>query len=224
MRGYWTPILAILWKDLLLEFRTRRLVLPTLVFGLLVVVIFNFAFDPRRELAPFLAPGIIWVGFTFAGMLSLGRSFALELENGGMEAMLLAPVGRDILYLGKLLGSFLFTLAVELVLLPIFLMLFNLPLWLPWLWLVVLLGTLGFSAVGTAFAAMAGNAQVREFMLPILFFPIVVPVIIAAVEATSGVVRGDPWSEYSRWLGLMAAFDVIFLVVGAVTFDFVLGE
>jgi heme exporter protein B len=224
LKAYVRAVFAILWKDLLLELRTREAVLPILVFALLVAVIFNFAFEPRRDLVLRVAPGILWVSITFAGMLGFQRSFAAEKEQGGQEGMLLAPVSRDALYLGKLLGSFIFILAVELVLLPVFLMLFNLPLGLPGLWLVVLLGTLGFSAVGTAFAAMASNARAREVLLPLLFFPIVVPVIIAAVQATAGVMRDAPFSDYSRWLGLMAAFDVLFLVLAAMTFDFVLGE
>ena len=198
--------------------------MPILVFALLVVVVFNFAVNPRPALVPLVAPGILWVAFTFAGVLGLSRIFALEKESGGIQGMMLAPVSRDILYMGKLLGGVLFMLAVELVTLPIFLLLFDLPLWQPELWLIAVLATAGFGAVGTTFSAMAVNTRAREIMLPLLFFPIVVPVIISAVEATGGVIRGDAWSDYSRWLGLMAAFDVVFLVIGAMTFDFILGE
>ena len=224
MRDYWGPVFAILWKDLLLEVRTREMVMPILVFALLVVVVFNFAVNPRQALVPLVAPGILWVAFTFAGVLGLSRIFALEKEAGGIQGMMLAPVSRDILYMGKLLGGVLFMLAVELVAMPIFLMLFNLPLWQPELWLIAVLATVGFGAVGTTFSAMATNTRAREIMLPLLFFPIAVPVIIGAVEATAGVIQGDAWGAYSRWLGLMAAFDAVFLVVGAMTFDFVLGE
>jgi heme exporter protein B len=217
-------VLAILRKDLLLELRSRETVLPTLVFALLVVVIFNFALGPRREVAPFIAPAALWVAVTFAGILALGRGFTLEMERGGIQGMMLAPVGRDVLYLGKLLSSFLFILIVEILLLPAFVLFFNLPVLLPGLWLALSLGALGFAAVGTTFAGMAANARAREMLLPILFLPVVVPVIIAAVAVTGAAVQGDAWSEYSRWLGLMAAFDVIFVVTGAITFDFVLGE
>ena len=224
MKGYWTPVLAILRKDLLLELRSRETVVPTLVFALLVVVILNFALDPRPEVALFIAPAALWVAVTFAGILALGRGFMLEMEHGGIQGLMLAPVGRDVLSLGKLLSSFLFILIVELLLLPAFVLFFNLPILLPGLWLALLLGALGFAAVGTTFAGMAANARAREMLLPILFLPIVVPVIIAAVAVTGAAVQGDTWSGYSRWIGLMAAFDVIFLVTGAITFDFVLGE
>ena len=224
MRSYLAPLFALVWKDLLLELRSRETVAPTLVFALLVVVIFNFALEPRREVAPFVAPAALWVAVTFAGMLGLSRAFMLELEKGGIQGLMLAPVGRDVLYLGKLLASFLFILIMEVLLLPVFLLIFNLPVGLPALWMALVLGALGFAAVGTTFAAMAANARAREMLLPILFLPIVVPVIIAAVAVTGGALQGDPWSEYSRWIGLMAAFDVIFLVAGAMTFDFVLGD
>lgn len=224
MRAYWRPVIALLWKDLLLELRSRETVVPTLVFALLVVVIFNFALDPRPGVAPFIAPAALWIAVTFAGVLSLSHGFMLELEKGGIQGLMLAPVGRDVLYLGKLLANFLFILIVEVLLLPAFVVVFNMPVLLPGLWLALVLGGLGFAAVGTTFAAMAANARAREMLLPILFLPIVVPVIIAAVAVTGGAIQGDPWSEYGRWIGLMAAFDVIFVVTGAVTFDFVLGE
>ena len=224
MSDFWVPVLAILWKDLLLEIRTKEVVTPVLVFSLLVVVVFNFAFEPSAALVPIVAPGVLWVAFTFAGTLGLNRAFALERERGGIDGLMLAPVGREQLFLGKMLASFLFVLIVELVMLPVFGILFNLPLFLPGLWLVAVLSTLGFASVGTVFSAMAVNTRAREIMLPVLFFPIVVPVIIAAVEVTRALLAGDPWSEFAHWLGLTAAFDAVFLVVAGVTFDFVLGE
>ena len=224
MRAFWRPLLVMLWKDTLLDLRTRELVAPMLVFALLVIVVFNFVFDLRPAIVLIVAPGVLWVSFTFAGTLGLSRTFTLEKEHGSIDGLMLCPVSRDILYLGKLLGSFLFILVVEMVMLPIFSILYDLPFFLPELWLILALATLGFGAVGTSFSAMAVNTRAREIMLPLLFFPIVLPVIIAAVEATGGVLRGDPWGDYSRWIGLTVAFDVIFLVVAAMTFDFILGE
>ncbi|MBI2935658.1 MAG: heme exporter protein CcmB [Chloroflexi bacterium] len=224
MRSLWGPVLAILWKDLLLEARTKEVVTPVVVFALLVVVVFNFAFEPRPSLVAVVAAGVLWVSFVFAGLLGLGRTFAMEKEQGGLQGLMLCPVGRDVIYLGKFLGSFLFLLAVEAVMLPIFSILFNLPLVLPALWLVSALATFGFVAVGTVFSAMAVNTRAREIMLPVLFFPIAVPVIIAAVEVSGAILQGEGWSTFSRWLNLIAAFDVVFLVLAAITFDFVLGE
>ncbi len=217
-------ILAVLWKDLLLESRTREIVTPILVFSLLVIVIFSFVLDPNPRLVASVAPGVLWVAFTFAGILGLNRSFALEKERGGMEGLLLSPVGRDLLYFGKMLGAFLFMLLVEIVMLPAFSVMFNLPLVLPGLWLVVVLATLGFATVGTAFSAMAVNTRAREIMLPVLFFPVAAPVIIAAAEATRAILAGDSFADYSRWIQLIAAFDIIFAVVSAATFEFIVNE
>ena len=224
MRDYLRPIATVLWKDLLLEVRTKEVVSPVLVFAFLVTVVFNFVFEPSAEVVAIVAPGVLWIGFTFAGTLGLSRAFALEKERGGIEGLMLCPVGREQIYLGKMLASFLFILAVELVMLPIFGVLFNLPLLLPWLWLVAVLATLGFSAVGTVFSAMAVNTRAREIMLPVLFFPIAVPVIIAAVEATRAVLAGEPWGDFRRWIELTAAFDAVFVAAAAATFEFVLGD
>jgi heme exporter protein B len=224
VRAYLRPIGAVLWKDLLLEARTKEVVTPVLVFAFLVTVVFNFVFEPSATTVAIVAPGVLWIAFTFAGTLGLNRAFALEKERGGIEGLMLCPVGREQLYLGKMLASFLFILAVELVMLPIFGVLFNLPLFLPWLWLVAVVATLGFSAVGTIFSAMAVNTRAREIMLPVLFFPIVVPVIIAAVEATRAILAGEPYGDFRRWVELTAAFDAVFVVAAAATFEFVLGD
>lgn len=222
--SWWTAIFAVLWKELLLEVRTREIVTPIVVFSLLVIVIFSFVLDPNPRLVASVAPGALWVAFTFAGMLGLNRSFAMEKERGGMEGLLLSPVGRDALYFGKMLSAFLFMLAVEAVMLPVFSVVFNLPLAEPGLWLVVVLATLGFATVGTAFSAMAVNTRAREILLPVLFFPVAAPVIIAAAEATRAVYAGDAFADYSNWIGLIAAFDVIYAVVAAATFEFIVNE
>ena len=224
MRAFWGPVAAILWKDLLLEARTREVIVPVLLFAVLVVVVFNFAIEPRPALVAVVAPGVLWIAFVFAGAMGLTRTFALEKEDGGIEGLMLCPVGRDVLYVGKVLGSLVFLLVVEALTFPVFAALFNLPIWQLELWLLALLATIGFAAVGTAFSAMAANTRAREVLLPVLFFPILVPVIIAAVDATGAIFEGDAWSDYSRWLGLIAAFDAVFLVLGAITFDYVLGE
>ena len=222
--SWWAPILAILWKDVLLESRTREMVMPILLFSFLVIVVFNFVIDPKPALVAAVAPGVLWVSFTFAGMLGLSRSFAMEKERGGIEGLMMCPVSRDLIYLGKMLGTFFFILVVELIMLPVFAAIFNLPLFEPGLWLITVLATFGFATIGATFSAMAVNSRAREILLPILFFPIAVPVIIAAAEATRAVLAGDSISDYSRWLQLMAAFDVLFVVIAALTFDFVLGE
>lgn len=218
------PITTVLWKDLILELRTRDVILPVVVFAYLVIVVFNFAIEPRPALVIAVAPGVLWLAFTFASTLALSRTFALEKETGSIEGLLMAPVDPDKLYLAKLLGNVTFLLVVEALTLPLFSALFNLPLFLPELWLLMILSTFGLAAVGTVFSAMAINTHAREILLPVLFFPIIVPVIIAAVEATGAILQGEPWSVYGRWLGLTAAFDAIYLVIGAVTFGYVLKQ
>ena len=209
---------------MLLESRTRETVIPILVFSFLVIIVFNFVIDPKPALVEAVAPGILWVAFTFAGMLGLNRTFSMEKEQGGIEGLMMCPVGRDLVYLGKMLGTFLFILLVELIMLPIFAAISNLPLLEPGLWIITVLATFGFASVGATFSAIAVNTKAKEILLPILFFPIAAPVIIAAAEATRAVLAGDPIADYSRWLQLMAAFDVMFVVVGSITFDFILGE
>ncbi len=221
MRGSLSKIFTIFWKDILLEIRTKEIVTSILVFALLVVVIFNFAFEPETATMNLVAPGILWVAFTFAGVLGLNRIFAIERENSRLAGLLLCPVDPMLIYWGKLLGSFSFMLAIEIVVTPIFLVLLNLPLMLPRLLLVIVLATLGFTSVGTLFSALAINIKARDIMLPILFLPIVVPVVIAAVEATALILQGSPWGDMLTWLQIMIAFDIIYLVVTTLVFQYV---
>jgi len=179
-------VLAIVQKDVAVELRTKEMLSSMFVFALLVIVIFNFAFELRIENVRQVAPGVLWVTFTFAGMLGLNRSFVLEKDKGCLEGLLLCPVDRSAIYFGKMLGNVIFMTMVEAIILPIFSVLFNVSLFHPVLLLIVVLGTLGFAGVGTLFSAMAVHTRAREVMLPVLLFPVVVPAMIAAVKATGG--------------------------------------
>ena len=183
MKGFWGPVFALLWKDLMLELRTKDIVVSVLVFALLVIVIFSFALDPTPQTVAVVAPGVLWVAFTFGGVLGLTRSFALEKDGGNLHGLLLAPVSRDTIFFGKMLGNFLFMLAVEVAVYPIFVVLYDLSFQMQGLIPIALLATLGFATVGTVFSAMAVNTRSREVMLPLLFLPVVLPIIVAAVEA-----------------------------------------
>ncbi len=218
------PVFAILIKDLLLEFRTKDILVSMLLFGLLVIVVFNFAIDPTPRMVATVAPGILWVSFTFGGVLGLNRSFGLEKDRGNLHGLMLAPVGRDILYFGKMLGNFVFMLIVEAIVYPAFAILFNLPILIPGFIPVAILATLAISAVGTVFSAMAVNTRSREVMLPALFFPVIVPVIIGAVEATGILLGTEDESSFLRWATFLAVFDAVFLVVCPVAFNFILEE
>lgn len=215
---------AILWKDLVAEVRSREIFSAMFVFSLLVILIFNFAFELQRRELVSLAAGILWVTFSFAGVLGLNRSFVLEKDKGSLEGLLLSPADRGAIYLAKMLGNLIFILLVEIIVLPLFAIFANLTIPVLPLLPIFLLGTLGFSAVGTIFAAMATGTRTREVMLPILLFPIVVPVVIAAVKATELVLDGKNLDAVGDWLGLLMAFDVIFVVVAFLTFEFVIAE
>ena len=224
MREFLLPILTLAWKDVLLELRTKDVVTSVVMFALLAMVTFNFAFDPSPKVVALVAPGILWVAFTFAGVLGFNRAFALEKENGNLEGLLLCPVSRDVIYFGKLLGIFAFMTVMEAILLPFFAIVYNLPVLDLKLLLVALLATLGFSGVGALFSAIAVNTRSREIMLPVLLLPVASPVVIAAVEATRAILDGATWGEVGRWWQLLLAFDVLFLIVSSFVFGAVLEE
>ncbi len=215
-------VMAILWKDVRYELRSKQMWTGMGLFAILVLVIFNFAFDLRVDNKAAVAPGALWVAFVFASMLGLGRTIAAEREKGSMDRLLLCPVDRKAIYLAKLLGNMLFIGVVEIVALPIFAALFDIPLFVGVFLPVVLLGTLGIAAVGTLFSAMAAATQARELLLPILVFPLIVPIVIGAVRVTGSLMV--PVANEPPWLGLIAAFDLIFLSVSMLTFEYVVEE
>jgi len=216
--------MAITRKDVLSELRTKEIIFSALLFALLVIVTFNFAFGGSQNSMSLVAPGILWVTFTFAGVLSLNRAFVPEKEENCLEGLMVSPIPREVIYVGKMLGSFLFMLVIEIIALPIFAVLFNLPVFSAQLVVVTLLATIGFVAVGTLFSALAVNTKAREMVLPILFLPVVVPIIISAVKASGLALSGESWSAMAAWLQILAAFDVIFLVVSFWVFNFVIEE
>jgi heme exporter protein B len=219
-----TKVIAIFWKDMLAELRTREIIISVLVFSLLVLVIFSFAIDTGTESAEIAAPGILWVSLTFGGIIGLNRIFAVEKDNSRLEGLMLCPVDRSVIYWGKLAGSFTFMMAMAIIITPIFLALFNYPIFLPRLVLIIVLALIGFAAVGTLFSALAVNTRARDIMLPVLFLPVVVPVIVSAVKATGPVLAGGDWGNMLTWLQILIAFDVIYLVVAALVFEYVIEE
>ncbi|MFC1971185.1 heme exporter protein CcmB [Chloroflexota bacterium] len=221
---FWRKVIAITWKDAISEMRTKQIVFSVLVFTLLVIVTFNFAFSASQEIMKLVAPGILWVTFTFAGILSLNRSFIPEKDEGCLEGLMVCPVSREVIFVGKMLGSLLFMLIIEVIALPIFALLFNLPVLSIQFIIITFLGSVGFVAVGTLFAALAVNTKTRELVLPILFLPIVVPIIIGAVKASGLALSGESWSRLSPWLQIIGSFDAIFLVVAFWVFAFIIEE
>ncbi|MFQ6112074.1 MAG: heme exporter protein CcmB [Nitrospinota bacterium] len=226
MRTILRATLAIIRKDLRAELRTKESVAAMLVFAILVLTIFNFALGQAGEDRATLASGVLWVSFIFAGVLGLNRSFTMEKEAEGIQGLRLSPVDPSAIYLGKMVGNLIFMLVVEAITIPIFSVLFNFSLGEA-LWplaLVAFLSTLGFVAVGTLFAAMSVNTRTREVMLPLLLLPVALPVLIAAVSSTSLALKGSPLAEAVNWLKMLIAFDVIFVVVSTLVFEYVIEE
>jgi heme exporter protein B len=211
--------------------RTRQMISSMFVFAVLVLLVFNFTLflDELRALE--LGPGILWVAFVFAATLGLNRSFAIESENRCISGLMLAPAPRSAIYFGKLLSNILFMIVMEIFVLPLFVVFFNLSLWdlltpkeLSTFLLVLFLGTVGYAAVGTILAGVAANTTMREVLLPVLLFPISVPIVIAAAEATRLLFDENPDTGPGIWIRVLVVFAVVFLAVSWLTFEYVVEE
>ena len=224
LRAYLRSVAAIVWKDLAAEFRSRELIGAMLVFAALVILIFNFALELDIRTRQAVTSGVLWVTFTFAGTLGLNRSMAIEKDRGCLDGLLLAPVDRSAIYFGKAIGNFFFMLIVEAIILPMYSVLYNVNLFQPGLILVILLGSIGYTAVGTLLAAMAVQARTRDVLLPILLFPVLIPLLLAAVKASNGFLQGFEIEEIMPWVNIMIAYDVIFIAVAFMVFDYVVEE
>jgi heme exporter protein B len=219
-------VLAIAGKDIRVELRSRTALISAVVFAALVLVIFNFARDPTAVAAVDLAPSVLWVTFALAAMVALNRAFTVERENAALDGLLLAPVPRGAVFLGKLLANLAFVGAVEAVALPLFVLFFNVDLGhtLPGLLGVTALATTGFVAVGTIFSAMAVRTRFAELLLPVLLLPFMVPPLIGAVQVTARLLAGRPLSEMLGWLRLLALYDVVFVTLCTMAFASVVDE
>ncbi len=218
----WRQLWALVWKDLRCELRSRQVWLGMGLFALLVLVVFNFAFDLRVDNQTAVAPGALWIAFVFASLLGLGRTLAAEQDRGTMDRLLLLPVARQVIFWAKLLGNLVFIGVVEVVAVPVFAAMYNLPVLRPGIVPIVVFGTVGIATIGTLFSAVASSTRAREVLLPLLVFPLIVPVVIGAVKATQALVA--PVAADAPWLGLLIAFDVIFLSIASITFQFVIEE
>jgi len=224
LRGFLRALGAVVWKDLAAELRSRELLTSMLVFSLLVILIFNFALELDAKTRATVTSGVLWVTFAFAGTLGLNRSLAIEKDRGCLDGLLLAPVDRSAIYFGKTIGNLVFMLIVEAIVLPVYSILYNTNLLKPGLILVILLGSIGFVAVGTLLSTMAVQTRTRDVLLPILLFPVLIPVMIAAVKASSGFLQGIEMAEIIPWLNLLAVYDIIFTAVAFMVFDYVVEE
>lgn len=211
------------WRDLVLEFRGRTGLLSAVFFLAVMLFILAMAFGPSPQDLRKAAPGVLWVALAFAGSLLAGRAFGLEVEDGTLDDLLLAPGSREWIYFGKLLFQFALLILVGLALLLLTAGLFYLPLqnW-GWFVVVLLLGSLGYAAISTFYAGMLARLRGREVLLPLLLFPLVVPVVLAAVRFTQGLAQGIPLAELLDWLRLLLVFDIVYVTVCAMVFPYML--
>ncbi len=226
MKKAFSQFVILYTKDIRLEMRSKETLLPMFVFGLLVLTIFNFAFDFPPDQIMSATGGMLWIALTFSMTLGISRSFGLEKEYGSLDSTLLAPVDRGLIFLGKLLSNFTVALIQEVLLLPFLFLFFNIPMFpaFPWFISVILLGTFGFCAVATLFSAVTLNARMREVMLPLLVFPIYIPAVIGAVRATTSIISGEPLAWAFAWIRLLIVFDIIFVTLAYLLFEYVLEE
>ena len=211
----------VLWKDVVTERRSKATLNALLFFSLLLLFVFQFTLGADREHLVTALPGLLWLGFVLSGLLALGRTFLVERENDCWDGLLLAPGDKSAIYLGKVAANLVLMLVVEAILLALFAFFFNVDVGraLPALALVLPLGTLGFAAVGTLFAAMTAQVRAREVLFPVLLLPVEVPVLLGAIKATEAALLGEPLSAVAPWLQLLVAADVVYLVAGLLTFD-----
>lgn len=224
MKHYLQVIWAVFTKDIRIELRTKDIFTSMAVFAVLAVMMFNFAFELRIPDKTAVIPGVLWVTIIFSGLLGLGRAFISEKDRGSMAGLLLAPVDRSAIYFGKMLASFLFILIMEAFLLPLMMLFFNTNFITIPLLALLFLGTLGFAAVGTVFSGLAVNTRTREVLLPVLLLPVMLPVLMAGIRATIGLMEGDTLTEMMKWYNLVIFFDILYLVIAYLTFDFVVEE
>jgi heme exporter protein B len=217
-------VVAIIRKDFQAELRSRELIGSMGLFALLSILIFSFALELDRLARVEAISGVLWVTIVFASIIGLNRSMALERDNGNLDALLIAPLQRTAIYVGKLVGNFLFTLAIGLLLLPIMTVLYNVSLFTPWLIAVLVMGTLGFTTLGTLLAAMTVQARAREALLPIVMMPVVLPLLLSGVRASTGILNAAPQDDWLQWTSIVAVLDVIYVVMCFLLFEYVVEE
>jgi heme exporter protein B len=217
---------AIVWKDLTAERRTKANFNAVVFMAGLILLLFGFALGPDHDALRNVAGGVLWLTVLFSGVLSFNRSYEQELENGALEMLLLYPGDRRSIFLGKLLANLAFVLLVEVVMVPAAALLYDIPVWdviLP-LSLVLFLGTFGFVTLGTFYAAMASRLRAREVLLPLLLFPMLIPLLVGAVQATTGILNGDLMGQSGAWIRLLVVYDVIFFLGALYAFEYVIED
>lgn len=217
-------VLAIVWKDIRAEYRSLELISAMLVFSLLVIIIFNFALNLDIKTRQSVTAGVLWTTFAFAGTLGLNRSMSVEKDRGCLDGLLLAPVDRSAIYFGKAISNLIFMLIVEAVVLPVYSVLYNTNLFQPGLLAVIFLGSIGYVGVGTLLATMSVQTRTRDILLSILLFPVILPVLLPAIIASNGFLAGNKLEDFLFSIGLLIAYDIIFISVAFMVFDNIVEE
>jgi heme exporter protein B len=217
-------VFAIVWKDIQAEYRSLELVSAMLVFSLLVIIIFNYALDLDIKTRQSVTAGVLWATFAFAGTLGLNRSMSVEKDRGCLDGLLLAPVDRSAIYFGKAISNLAFMMTVEAIVLPVYTVLYGINLFKPGLLLIILLGSIGYVGVGTLLATMSVQTRTRDILLSILLFPVVIPVLLPAIIASNGFLQGLDVADFLFSIGLLVAYDIIFIAVSFMVYDSVVEE
>jgi len=226
VKKYFKTIYHIFEKDILLELKSKEVINSMLIFSLLTVIVFSFIFEPGAEYKIDLVGGILWMAIVFAGILGLNKSMMSEINGGNLNALLLAPVDKSAIFFGKVLSNFVFLVFMEIITVPVFTIFYNINIFqhtllpIP----VLILGTYGFSVLGTLFSIISVKSRTREVMLPILLLPLMIPIILAAIQSINIFIKGDAISDADRWIRLIAAFDLIFTFVVYAIFDYIVEE
>lgn len=225
MKKYFKDVSAIVWKDILSEFRTGEMLISMFMLAVLILIIFIFSIHLGKVKAIDVAPGVLWIAIIFAGTIGLNRSFLNEKENDCLLGMMCTPIDRSAIYLGKMIGNLIFMTIMEIFIFPVFIVFFNLPIQnMQGILLITFLGTLGFTACGTLLSSMSVSSVKLRYMLPVLLYPLILPVVIAAVQSTSALLYGKQLASVMQWLKLLIAFDIIFIAVSFLVFEYTLED
>lgn len=224
MKKFFNAVLAIFWKDLLAERRTREILGTMLVFALTVILVFVFAFDLSVDMRSKAAPGVIWVTLCFAGTISLNRSMSLEKDREGFDGLLLAPIDRTAIFFGKALVNWVYMLITAIIIVPFYALFNNVNLFSPGFIGVIILGTLGYILTGTLLSSLSLQLRARDMLLPVLLFPVLIPLLLSAVRASTILLQGGIEGELSTWIMLLAGYDLLFTAVGLLVFDKIIEE
>ena len=223
MLKFLNTLLAIIWKDLIVEFRSKEIILPILAFSCLTLIIFNFAIDTTRIDIKYLAAGILWIVFIFTSILILVRSSNIENQNGNLQGLLLSPISREAIFFSKLISNFIFVSIIQIIITIVFIIIFNFSdfnlKFIP----IILLGTFGIITIGNVFSIISNNTKSQEIILSVLLFPTITPVLIASVEAINSIIgNNNDW--LNQWIPLLIIFDTVFIIISPYAFNFIVEE